>query len=79
MDLNSKMNDWSESPNVTEETYNAVQWGKKLERERIIALLETDATTGTGTEYCTLPLDEEHCHWCFEIVRLIALIKGDNK
>jgi hypothetical protein len=53
--------------------------GAAAERKRIIALLETDATTGTGTKYCTLPLDEEHCHWCFEIVRLIALIKGDDK
>lgn len=47
------------------------------ERKRIIALLETEATN--FSEYCTLPLDEEHCQMCNQYVRLIALIKGDGK
>ncbi len=59
------MSDWSESPNVSEETYDAVQWGKKLERERIITLLETEATI-----YADGLLDP---------AEVIALIKGELK
>jgi hypothetical protein len=63
--------DWSESPNVTEETYNAVQWGKKLERERIIALLN---------EQGDLALTQiQDGQWVYSIAELIALIKGDDK
>lgn len=34
------MSDWTDSPNVTESIRNAVEYGKKRERERIIKLLE---------------------------------------
>jgi hypothetical protein len=44
-------------------------------KERIIELLTVDAES--QTEYCK-PLDAEHCHTCFETVRLIALIKGEK-
>jgi hypothetical protein len=35
------MSDWSENPNVRPEVASAVNWGRKLERERIIGLLES--------------------------------------
>lgn len=63
---------------IREAETQGIGLGVMAERERIIELLEADATTGSGSEYCTLPLDKEHCHWCFEVVRLIALIKGDG-
>jgi hypothetical protein len=65
------MSDWSESPNVTEETYNAVQWGKKLERERIINLI--------GDKFeCIQHYD---CEPKINITcsEMYALIKGDSK
>jgi hypothetical protein len=69
------MSDWSESPNVTEETYNTVQWGKKLERERIIALLEeTYATSDDNPEYFWADILTEP-----RFRELIALIKGEQK
>ncbi len=49
--------------------------GKQAEQERIIKLLQEDAES--QTEYCK-PLDSEHCHTCFEAVRLIKLIKEQN-
>ena len=58
------MSDWSEGPNVREEVADAVAWGKKIERERIIALLEAEETvheTGEG-----------------ELRDIITLIKGEN-
>ena len=48
----------------------------KFEQERIIKLLKTDAEN--QTKYCK-PLEAEHCGSCFETVRLISLIKGDNE
>lgn len=50
--------------------------GARDEQERIIKSLQEDAES--QTEYCK-PLDSEHCHTCFEAVRLIKLIKGENK
>lgn len=49
--------------------------GAAREQDRIIALLEVDAER--QTQYCK-PLNAEHCHSCFESVRLIALIKGEK-
>lgn len=51
--------------------------GRLNERERVIALLEAEAID--FSEYCTLPLDEEHCQMCNQYVKLIALIKGGNE
>ena len=51
--------------------------GELRERERIIAILEAEAID--FSEYCTLPLDEEHCQMCNQYVKLIALIKGENE
>ena len=51
--------------------------GIEQERERVIALLEAEAID--FSEYCTLPLDEEHCQMCNQYVKLIALIKGESK
>ena len=51
--------------------------GRLNERERVIALLEAEAID--FSEYCTLPLDEEHCQMCNQYVKLIALIKGENE
>ena len=62
------MTDWSESPNVSEQTYNAVQWGKKLERERILALL-----ANPFWHDIQFPDIHKDCAMC----DTIALIKGD--
>lgn len=64
------MSDWSESPNVREEVADAVAWGKKIERERIIALLRDSVS------YCS---DEHRCEDCEPVKRHIALINGENK
>jgi hypothetical protein len=66
------LTDWSESPNVTEETYNAVQWGKKLERKRIIALLEGHIKEA---QY-RAPSQTSLFYFAQEITNAIALIKG---
>lgn len=60
------MSDWSDGPNVTAETRNAVEWGKKVERERIIALLESEDwdAPDIATPY---------------VRHIVALIKGDDK
>ena len=65
------MSDWSESPNVTEETYNAVQWGKKLERERIIMILNEDA------DYALTQLTDGQ--YVYDVEHIIRLIKGNSK
>ena len=51
-----------------------IELGKLRERERIIALLEEEA--GTWSEFCTLPIDPEHCQSCYLFNNLISLIKG---
>jgi hypothetical protein len=56
------MSDWSESPNVRKEVADAVAWGKKIERERIIALIESK--------------DEWHYEFS-DVSDVIALIKGE--
>jgi hypothetical protein len=45
-----------------------VKWGERLERERIIKLLEADCKDGIG----------DHLQGCSHEVA-IALIKGENK
>lgn len=47
-----------------------------IERERIIALLETNAENWSSD--CQKPLDPQHCQSCWLFVDLIALIKGEN-
>lgn len=64
------MSDWSESPNVSEQTYNAVQWGKKLERDYILGYLEDPFWHDIR-----LPDIHENCAMC----RTIAIIKGENE
>ena len=54
-----------------------VAYGQKIERERIIKLLEIEATK--ESDYCTLPIDPEHCSMCWHYDRLIALVRGENK
>lgn len=52
-------------------------YGINEERERIIALLEKEA--GTWSEFCTIPIDPEHCQSCYLFYNLIGLVKGDSK
>ena len=54
-----------------------IEVGTLRERDRIIAILEAESID--FSKYCTLPLDEEHCQMCNHYVKLIALIKGENK
>jgi len=54
-----------------------VCYGIRLERERIIALLETQSENWSGD--CEKPLDPEHCQSCWLFVDLIALINGENE
>lgn len=73
------MSGWKDDDSVTI-TYRTLCQAQAeaaaAERERIINLLRDYAEN--RTQYCK-PLDAEHCQDCFESVRLIALIKGDNK
>jgi len=51
-------------------------FGRDLERERIIGLLEKEAESWSSN--CQKPLDPEHCQSCWMFVDLIALIKKGN-
>lgn len=51
-------------------------WGIEWQKERTIKILETEATK--ESDYCTLPIDPEHCSMCWHYDRLIALIKGEK-
>lgn len=66
------MTDWSEGPNVREEVRDAVAWGKKIQRERIIALLEACECGAEDDEACLCEY-RPITRWA-----AIALIKGDN-
>jgi uncharacterized protein YdaT len=64
------MSDWSDGPNVTAETRDAVEWGKKVERERIVALLESNFVCANH---------ECESKTSVNMTSLIALIKGENE
>lgn len=59
---------------TVEERDEMLSYGASAERERIIALLEEEAKT--WSEFCTLPIDPEHCQSCYLFNNLISLIEG---
>jgi hypothetical protein len=58
------LNNWTNNPNVTEQTRNAIAWGRKVEREHIIALIRETY----GEDYYEMGV-------CGQIV---ALIRADE-
>ena len=68
------MADWSDSPNVRAEVKDAVEWGKKAERERILALLEARQNDLMSC------LKDDDCSVRAEAIDVcISVIKGENK
>ncbi len=72
------MTTWDEYKLVNVDTKNAVEWGKKIERERIIKLLE-DSEELQSHIYFWLEFGENDTEGRDRKASAIALIKGEQE